>query len=174
MRDMVDIHPMVVHFPIALLTVYSFLEILRFRFLREKQYFFYVKATTLILGAPAALVAVVAGRLAVEGHGGKLGVLARTHSNFAYSTTAVYVFLTFLYLVLWVHKSEYGRRVEGYSFYRAIRKIAHAIMETPIVLIPAVAGLALITITGALGAAIVYGPEFDPFVKFIYTLFVPR
>jgi len=40
-------------------------------------------------------------------------------------------------------------------------------------LIPLLAllGLVLIIITGGLGAAIVYGPNVDPFVNFIYSIF---
>jgi len=35
----------------------------------------------------------------------------------------------------------------------------------------ALIGAVCLTITGALGGAMVYGPTSDPFVSFIYTLF---
>jgi TctA family transporter len=41
-----------------------------------------------------------------------------------------------------------------------------------ILVIMAIILLGAIAITGALGAAIVHGPEVDPVVKYIYTLFV--
>jgi len=49
-------------------------------------------------------------------------------------------------------------------------RIINATIESPLLAIPALIGLAAIVVTGALGAAIVYGPDIDPFVKIIYSL----
>ena len=43
-----NIHPIFVHFPIALLTLYSLAELIRWRRITELAYWFYVKAFAMI------------------------------------------------------------------------------------------------------------------------------
>ncbi len=43
---------------------------------------------------------------------------------------------------------------------------------SPLVIVLAIAGLVLMTVVGALGASLVYGPEIDPAVSFIYHLLI--
>lgn len=58
-----DIHPVTVHFPIALLTVYGLMELVWSKRLKKEQAWFYVKASFLILGVISAYAALSTGRL---------------------------------------------------------------------------------------------------------------
>ena len=46
-----NIHPLLVHFPIALLTIYSLLELVPFKQIYRQSYWFYTKAIILIIGS---------------------------------------------------------------------------------------------------------------------------
>lgn len=53
----------------------------------------------------------------------------------------------------------------------AIKKHTGYVLRSPFLPFLALIGLIAITMTGALGGAIVYGPNVDPVVKFVYSLF---
>ena len=53
-----------------------------------------------------------------------------------------------------------------------VTRIQVFVSGTPVAMVWAVLGLAAISITGALGAAIAHGHDSDPFVSFIYQIFI--
>ena len=159
-----NVHPLFVHFPIALLTLYSVLELIRFRIIRRQQYWFYIKAVLVIIGAASAWVAAYFGGIAEHMVTDRsIRPLIEMHSNWATITIAIYSILGVAYLIGWAEKI-------GISW-RPLSKLKWLIIETPFVWILSTAGLIALLITGALGGSLVYGPSNDPVTNFIYHLF---
>lgn len=148
-----NVHPLLVHFPIALLTVYSLLEIVSIKKLRALPYWFYVKAILLIAGTISILPTILAGLL-IENQFESQEKLVDLHSKFGELSALVYGLLTVIYIYSWVKKTQ---------------------IKMPILVgILSVLGLVLLLITGALGGTIVYGPNLDLFTSFIYRIFFPN
>lgn len=166
-----NIHPIFVHFPIALLTIYAILEIARFKFLTNKEYYFYIKASFLILGIASASLALQTGEIAE--HIVNRSALIERHALFANISTNLFTILAIIYAVTWINKSSWQSKIANSKVTVLWNKITNIInyFNKPIIVISlAVIGLITITITGALGGAIVYGPNIDPIVKFFYNL----
>jgi uncharacterized membrane protein len=88
-----DLHPMVIHFPIALLVVSVFLDILG-RFRAENAGLKHASYILLLLGSLAAIVAVITGDIALLAVGGEqspIGKLVAQHESIAVPTTLVFV-----------------------------------------------------------------------------------
>lgn len=174
-----NIHPFFVHFPIALLAVYSLLEIGGYLFpiIRRQSWLFSVKAFLLFTGVLTAFAALATGEIAEELiEGSARSYILEVHSPFAAATTLLYVILAAAYLVRIFDTTGWGSRIAGTNRFMVWswnfkKRFWGFIMNSW--LLPAIALLALVgmTITGALGAAIVYGPDIDPLVSFIYHLF---
>jgi len=175
-----NIHPFFVHFPIALLTVYSLLELGSYFFLsvRRQAWVFPVKAFLLFVGVLAALVALATGGIAEDLiEGTTRSYILEVHSSVAGVTTLLYVILAATYLVRIFDVKGWGARIASMNrlfawSWNIKRRFWNFFLNSW--LMPFVALLALIgiIITGALGAAIVYGPDIDPAVSFIYHLFL--
>ncbi len=170
-----NLHPIFVHFPIALLTIYAILELLRFKKLIALSYWFYIKATLVIVGSASSILALITGNIAEEGiPPGTLRDIVEIHSTFALSTLIIFGILALIYIVVWIDRENLGSRIALSPMGEAwnnIVKFAHRMFGSPFMPIMAIFGLIIITITGALGGSIVYGPETDPLVKLIYKLF---
>lgn len=175
-----NIHPIFVHFPIALLTVYSCFELAGYFFksLRAKPWFFAVNATLLFTGAVSAIAALVTGGIAEDlvENGLPYSYILEVHEPFAAATTLVYLVLAAAYLNRVFDRNEWMVGLTSRSRLLAwgwnVKKaIARVVLDTWLLPVLALLGLVLMTITGALGAAVVYGPNVDPFVTFIYHWF---
>lgn len=169
-----NIHPIFVHFPIALMTVYAIAELIRFKQLTQTAYFFYIKAVLVIVGTLSAFLALNTGEGAEDLVSRSLDSLVEIHSSFASASTWIFGIIAALYLISWVNKSEWNQKLMAGVFSKiwSIKvKIANRILNSSLIILMALAGLVVITITGALGGAIVYGPDIDPIVNFIYHLF---
>jgi len=174
-----NIHPFFVHFPIALFIVYSVLEIVVYAWptLRRPLWVFPVKAFLLFCGVLAALVALATGGIAEDLiEGSARSYILEVHSPFAGATTLLYLVLAAAYLVRIFQMKGWGNQLFGSNrFFSPILRLkeylAHLVLDTGMLPMLAFLGLIGITITGALGAAIVYGPNTDPFVSFVYHLF---
>ena len=161
-----NIHPIVVHFPIAFLVVYALCELLRFRKITGQPYWFYLKAFLVIVGISVALVAYQAGEAIEHLFEAEYGEVVRAHALFARISIMLFGILAASYFIAWLNRLK----TINSSSWRMLTRIQTLVLETPVVIILAVLGLIAISITGALGAAIAHGPDMDPFVSFVYKL----
>lgn len=166
------IHPAVVHIPIGLLTVYSILEFVRFKKVLAQPYWFYIKAILVIFGTLGTFVALQTGELIEDLFQSSL---METHSTFATATTIVYGIIAGAYLVLWIEVDAANwkfLRLGGVDkLWKVLTVLSRIILKPWLVVLLSLLALSLLTITGALGGALVHGPEVDPVVSFVYHLF---
>jgi uncharacterized membrane protein len=166
-----NVHPILVHFPIALLTVYALVELLRVPRLMKKTYLFYVKASFLLVGSAGSLGAYLSGN-AIEDmfrSSPSINRLVHIHSRWAIATVLIFGILAFCYAVGWLEK-ELETRGASARMVGAASRLRALVLDTPLAAILALVGLVCVTVTGALGGAIVYGSDIDPVVKFITAL----
>lgn len=150
-----NIHPLLVHFPIALVIVYSLLEWVPVKRITSLSWWFYVKAAFLFFGVLATIPTGLSGKI-IEGQFRDKHALVELHSRFAVAASAVYAILAALYFLAWLRRTN--------------SQIKFIVPKAVIVLL-SIIGFFLIVVTGALGGIIVYGPNLDPFTAFIYQLF---
>lgn len=182
---MENLHPLFVHFPIALLIVYSLMELIRWRKIAGQTYWFYVKGLFLMIGGLGALAALWTGDMARASV--RLGdfhpaiknfnQVVRVHENFADLSVAIFGILAASYLILWLNRETFGNWVRQSpslgKIWMAFAGLAHFFVETRLVILLALTGLVCITITGGLGGIMVYGPSADPFFGIVYHLMFP-
>ncbi len=178
-----NLHPIFVHFPIALLTLYTLCELLRFKKIKAQPAWFYLKAVLVICGTAGATVALFTGSEA------KMAVLTgvvnvqvanprmviNLHETWAKGASLIYLLLAAGYAVAWLNRFNLIGYLPGKILkwiWQFATKIQKLLIETNLVIILSVAGLIAITIAGALGGSIVYGPNTDPVVQFIYKFIV--
>lgn len=166
-----NIHPLFVHFPIGLLVLYAILEMLPLMRWYPQAPWDAIKTVLSIAGAAGAIGAFGTGEIAeklLEDE--SLRGLIEVHSSFAVATTFIFSALAFSYFVRWLsdHHHIFEGRLRSLAF---VGLIANILAKRTIAVLLALVGLIALTITGGLGAAIVYGPEADPLVTIIYSLF---
>ncbi len=173
-----NIHPIFVHFPIALLTMYAILELVRFKKIIEKPWFEYVKGSFVIIGALSSSLALQTGELAEELYkkNSEVRNLIETHASWAGFASYIFALLATLYAIHFVVKSSFHIKIQNTlikPLWLFIVQISEKLFETVwFMMVASFVGIVAITITGALGGAIVYGPNVDPVVKIIYSLLV--
>jgi len=169
---MIDVHPIFVHFPIALLTCYALFEIFLARKATWKHFIEPAKLTLLFLGTVSSWTAFTTGDIAREALGETR--LVETHAFFAGATVWIFTVLSGAYLIrllVPMLKTKLAQKSPLRVFLK-LEILANVLLQTWIVILGSILGLITVTITGALGGAIVYGPEIDPIVSIIYHLFL--
>jgi uncharacterized membrane protein len=156
-----NLHVVVIHFPIAALTLYALLELVRWRKIAGLSYWFYLKAFLVIVGELGAIAAVVTGKILIQGFQGKLPKAIEMHERFAIMTAIAFGIIVLLYITAWLGRARSSPVPKVESF------LAGWLMP-----LLALAGLILITITGGLGGAMVFGADVDPIASLVYKLFV--
>ena len=171
-----NIHPLFVHFPIALLTLYALLEIASCFFpqdWKKTDTVLHIKMFLVIVGGLSLLPTLLTGGISGDLRGG--GSLIEMHETFAQITTVIFGLLAGGY-TLWLFDSlGWSKSLsEKHVFFEKIflygRKLVDIIMHMPVRIALALLGIVAITVTGGLGASIAYSPDVDPVVHFIYNL----
>ena len=177
-----NLHPIAVHFPIALLTLYSVMEMFRYRRVVEQPWWFHMKAFLVILGTLAANGASLTGEMIAEQlkASGVLPSIVATHEQWAKITIGIYSLLAAAYLVVWMERTGVLNRlfpdpIGGFRdlFDRRLFPAARYFIKSYFSAVIALLGLIAITITGALGGSMVYGPDVDPVARIVYDLLIP-
>ena len=141
-----NIHPLFVHFPIALLLTYAGLELIRFKH-------FYTKATLVILGVLSGIITVITGLMAksLVKNEELMNVVVK-HEFWAITSLVIFAIPAVIYLIAWIKNSP-------------------QMTENKLIPVLALAGIICLSITGALGGSVAFGPNIDPFTNWIYDLF---
>lgn len=168
-----DLHPIIVHIPIAFLAIYAGLEILTcVPKLKNSSTFFSIKAFLLTVGFGATLVALASGENAEHLNREFINkALVETHSTYAALTSWVFGLLFVIYttMIVSIHAEAkmYVSKISS-GLANLMQKVGDFFKTYyTLAILLAVVGLALVSITGALGGALVYGTDAkDPFIVF--------
>jgi len=164
-----NLHPIFVHFPIALLVIYSVIKVLPVRRWLPRVAWKDIERLLLVFGILGAFAALATGDTAE--HLLKANrQLVRAHSRFAVISTWLYGALLLGELAEIV--SGMPRLAEkvgsiGRSILALLKKYLADLWTSKAIALAALVG---ITLTGLLGGAIVYGTTADPFAAFILKL----
>ncbi len=149
-----NLHPIVIHFPIAFLTLYAVLELVRFNKVLSLPYWFYVKAVLVMAGSLGAFVGVLTGALA---------------SGFAIGGPRIFA-LHQLFGATALILSIISAKAYGLKWYWRENGFSSFVLRPKVVVTLALLILISITITGGLGGAMVRGTNFDPLMAPILKL----
>lgn len=167
-----NIHPIFVHFPIALLSIYAVMELLRFRRLMSLKGWRYVKATFLVLGILGGFAAVFTGDFGREAFPMERGII-EVHETVAQLTVSIFSLLA-LYYIVDLFDEFYGMKIRASRYAKLFEvsvRIKDRLFEGWFVSALALIGFILLFLTGALGARIVYGENGDIFTQLVSRLF---
>ncbi len=166
-----DLHPLFVHFPVALLTVYAVLETIR-RWTPADGWRT-ARAVLVIVGTAFAFVSLSTGEGAEHAFGKPdLVDVLETHSLVANVATWIFAFLAACYLVTSPAAHGLARRAPS-SVGSALRKLdvaGRTVLRTPLADLAAILGFLAMGLVGALGGILAYGPDFDPITSAVYRL----
>lgn len=178
-----DYHPIIVHMPVAFLTVYALLEILTACFVRfNTKTIFYIKCFLVFAGMIGVSGALATGEVASYLNRDSVPrSILHAHEEWAEFTAGffwipiiIYVVMTLSYersyfeakMVSWFGQQKFITTIFNFS-----KKVSSLIERNRwLLVVVAVVGLITVTVTGALGGAMVYGPNADPFIETVISL----
>ncbi len=169
-----NIHPLFVHFPIALLVMYALMEIIPRAWIFRIKWWRNAKIFLSITGLLATIPTLITGDMAADIIGETK--LIETHALMAIITVSIFAIPAVFYLVEIFESLGWSSRfVKRYPNFKSIvifiNHTGKLVLNPPIIYMIAFLAIISITITGGLGASIVYGPDFDPVISFIYRIF---
>lgn len=165
------------HFPIALLVTYGVCELIRFKRISTRPFWFYFKAILVIIGSIASLGAFFSGGIIEKMFRDipEKNIIVPVHEMWAIITIIIFGILAASYFIKWVYLDEHEDFLNHHervkNFWRIIAPFSKWVVETRASIILASLGLMSIITTGALGGAMVHGTKSDPLIAFFYNLF---
>ncbi|MEI6316472.1 MAG: DUF2231 domain-containing protein [bacterium] len=168
MEYMYNIHPILVHFPVALLFVYSLIKILPFKKWFPKIAWRDIERALLLIGVLGAFAADATGDLA-EHIARPNRALVEMHSTFAGISTFLYGFLLAGEIIS-VFRVKYGSKILDSRIQKILAYAEQILCDVFISNSVAFLGLIAISITGLLGGVMVYGVSVDPIAGMVLSL----
>lgn len=166
-----DLHPLFVHFPVALLTVYAALETIR-RWTPAEGWRT-ARAVLVVVGTAFSFVSLSTGESAEHAFGKpELHDVLEMHSLLANVTTWIFAMLAASYLLTNPQVRSTIARAPAFTRrpLEALARIGGNILRTPVSIVASIVGFACLGLVGALGGILAYGPDFDPITNAVYRL----
>ncbi len=167
-----NLHPLFVHFPIALLVVYSFIKILPLAKYFPQVAWRQIERLLLVVGLAGASVALITGETA-EHLVQPSRQLVEMHSTFADISVALYCILLageLLAFIISKYPSIQSAAQSATAFSKTLSKLSNLLNNKIFGATIAFLALGAITVTGILGGVMVYGTSADPFAATILSV----
>lgn len=171
-------HLIMVHFPIALLTLYAFLEVLSiFKVFYQKHGLEIGKGIILFAGTIGAMLSRQTGEMISEG--ANKAYLSKNvlelHEGFAFWATAVFVILSLSYLIYFFENIETFKTHKLYTDFKGkmhsqLKQFIKIFNTRAIRVTLAIVGFCIILGTGALGGILAHGCNSDPMTKLMCSI----
>lgn len=168
---LMDLHPLFVHFPVALLTVYAVLE--TFRRWTPAEGWRTTRAVLVIVGTAFSFISLSTGEAAEHAFGKpELHDVLEMHSLLANVSTWIFAVLAASYVLTNPRVRSTVTRAPAFARrpLEALARVAGSILRTPVSIAAAIVGFACLSLVGALGGILAYGPDFDPITSAVYRL----
>ncbi len=163
-----NIHPILVHFPIALLFLYSAVKLLPLKKWFPKVSWKHIELALLVPGVLGAFMANVTGEAAEHlirpNH-----KLVETHAFMALTATWTYGLLLAGELLYWININLVSKLKSSFVL-SIFNKLRNILINPTISKLLALLGLVAISLTGLLGGIMVYGVSADPLAKFVLNI----
>jgi uncharacterized membrane protein len=153
-----NLHPIVVHFPIALLIVYAVIEVVSFFLPKRSEKLYMTKIICLWVWVIWSFFALQSGEIAQDIHW--KSDLIHTHEQRAEKSHIMYMILAIYYLVKIVFEEKiWGNYRVRYlqDYFATVSIFFHARWVQLLVMLISIIGVLVLTIVGALGWAISRG-----------------
>ncbi len=163
-----NIHPLLVHFPIAFLLLYSLLRILPFDRWFPKVAWQHVRFVVLLAGVLGAMAANATGEIA-EHVARPDRRIVEMHSFFAAASTWIYGLLLAGELLALANPWLVQKLPAG-SLPKLLRSAEQILANRGLSIFLAIIGVFAISLTGLLGGVMVYGTSADPLAPMVLKL----
>ncbi len=172
MLSTLNVHPLMVHFPIAILSLYAVAELLHFRALTAREWWFNFKAILVIVGSIAALATIQTGQW-IKGifpRSSPMHQVLQLHSSMAVTTGWIFCALAVVYIFSLLNRNDFLSEGKSLQFLAPLGRLCNWLVKSPLIALIALVGLGTLILTGTLGGILVYGPDLDPATRFVYQL----
>lgn len=163
---MYNLHPIFVHFPIALLFVYSVIKILPFRRWLPNVAWRDIERVLLVFGIGGAFLSLSTGEQAAELTRPNRS-LVEAHEFFANFSTRMYLLLLIGEVANYLNTKNFILINKINYLPKLIAWIEKVLTNKNLVLTLVVLGFITLFLTGVLGGVLVYGTTADPLAPFI-------
>ncbi len=165
-----NIHPIFVHFPIALLSIYSIVVLIPFKKWLPRIAWHDITCTLLFFGVIGAFFALSTGEVA-EHLTTQTNQLVETHALFATAATWIYgVLLIGALLNMGMVRDFLEKNRFLIRYQKHVSIIRNFLSNRYFVVVLSISGFVAITIAGVLGGVMVYGTTADPFASIVLRL----
>lgn len=178
-----DLHPIIVHIPVAFLSIFSIVEILSlFPKFRHSKTFFFIKFFILLVGFTTTILALMSGENAFHLNIEAVNKsLVHDHERMADMTRNIYLLIVCIYISIAFFRVEQIRNWVALKFNnKTVLRIFEFLSKVGgffdryygLLILLALVGLVVVSTTGALGGAIIYGTQTkDPFINMVTKYF---
>lgn len=160
-----NIHPLFVHFPIALLILYSFIKIVPFERWFSGIAWKQVRQVLLVFGVLGAFASLTTGEIAEELVRPDRNIV-EMHELFGNISTWVYAVLL-LSEMMSILNAYVVPKFKNQALINASLKLENFLSNYSLGILLAVVGFVSISVTGLLGGVMVYGFTADPFAPIV-------